>query len=59
MKRNKNAICGIKITIPPSPDIIPSANKLVNAPSGNVFLTQSLRLAKALSIKSIGTEDQS
>ena len=47
------------MTIPPSPDIIPSANKLVNAPSGNVFLTQSLRLAKALSIKSIGTEDQS
>ena len=40
--------------IPPIPEITPSANKLVKAPSGNVFLTQSAREAKPSSIKSVG-----
>ena len=52
IKKNKKAICGIKITIPPKPGIIPSANKLVNTPSGSVDFTRSLKEAKVESIKS-------
>ena len=59
INKNKNAICGIKITIPPNPGIIPSAIKLVNAPFGNVLYVHSLKEAKALSIKVIGTCAQS
>ena len=51
---NKIAICGIKITTPPIPGIIPSAIKFVNVPGGNTDFTQELKLAKAPSIKSIG-----
>ena len=49
----------MKITIPPRPAMIPSANKFVNMPSGNVFFVHSLNEAKELSIKSIGIPDQS
>ena len=49
----------MKITIPPSPAIIPSASKLVNIPSGKEALTHSLNDAKDSSIKSMGTLDQS
>ena len=59
INRNKNAICGIKITMPPSPGIIPSANKLVNAPLGSTCFVHSLKEAKIPSIKSMGTLDQS
>ena len=59
INRNKKAICGINITIPPKPGIIPSANKLVKSPAGILVFTHSLKLAKAVSIKSIGTPDQS
>ena len=59
-KRNKKAICGINITIPPMPEIIPSATRFVSfPPPGNVVLTQSANKANELSIKSIGMVAQS
>ena len=57
MNKNKKAICGIKIKIPPIPGIIPCEIKLVNIPAGKTSADQALKLAKELSIKSIGTSD--
>jgi hypothetical protein len=37
IKRNRKAICGIKITTPLKPGIIPSATKLVKGPAGRLF----------------------
>ena len=60
MNRNKKAICGIKITMPPIPDTIPSANKSVTFPPfGKVFLIHSASPAKVVSIKSMGMVAQS
>ena len=54
INRNRKAICGINITIPPNPGIIPSVNRLVKTPCGNLFFKVSLKFAKVESIKSIG-----
>ena len=54
INRNRNAICGIKMTTPPTPATIPSANKSVSTPEGKVALIHSLVEAKKLSIASIG-----
>ena len=59
MNRNKNAICGIKITIPPIPGIIPSLKRSVNNPAGRVSLISELILLKLSSMKSMGKLDQS
>jgi hypothetical protein len=54
MNKNKKAIWGMKITIPPIPDTIPSATKSVTfPPPGKVTLTHSAKLAKALGLKKI------
>ena len=39
INRNKMAICGIKIIIPPIPGIIPSEIKLVKTPAGRFLFT--------------------
>ena len=44
----------MKITIPPSPEIIPSASKFVKSPGGRVLFVYSLKAEKLLSINSIG-----
>ena len=54
MNKKRKAICGIKITIPPIPGIIPSDTKSVNFPSGKFVLANELKLANVSSIKSIG-----
>ena len=54
MNINKNAICGMKITIPPTPAKIPSTNKSFNTPAGKASLATSLMLAKVSSIKFMG-----
>ena len=54
INKNRNAICGINITIPPMPGIIPSESKFVNTPLGNESFVKELNLLKALSIASIG-----
>ncbi|WP_316929625.1 hypothetical protein [Winogradskyella psychrotolerans] len=48
----------MKITTPPIPVMIPSANKSVKTPGGSVSTTQLLNEAKVLSIKSIGASAQ-
>ena len=55
-KKNKIAICGIKITTPPIPGIIPSVNKSVKTPAGKLLFAKSDNCAKVPSIKSIGTD---
>ena len=54
INKNKNAICGIKITIPPNPGMIPSEIKLEKSPGGKFIFSHSLKNVKALSIISIG-----
>jgi len=54
INRNKKAICGIKIKIPPTPGMIPSLIKLVSSPAGKWVLAYEAKFAKELSIKSIG-----
>ena len=59
INRNKIAICGIKITTPPTPGITPSVSKSVNIPAGNCALVNSAISANKPSIKSIGVDAQS
>ena len=54
INRNKKAICGIKIIIPPMPGMIPSESKSVNFPCGRLSLVKALNFEKVVSIKSIG-----
>tara|TARA_B100001758_G_C18371468_1_gene591632 strand:+ start:1386 stop:1538 length:153 start_codon:yes stop_codon:yes gene_type:complete len=46
MKRKRNVICGIKITTPPIPDIIPWESKSVKIPGGRVLLIKLLKEEK-------------
>ncbi|MNY57374.1 hypothetical protein D3C86_1935690 [compost metagenome] len=59
MNKNKNAIWGMKIKIPPIPGIIPCEIKLVSIPEGKCSPANELKEAKVLSIKSIGILDHS
>ena len=59
INRNKNAICGIKITIPPIPGMTPSLKRSVNNPAGRASLIRELILLKLSSMKSMGILDQS
>jgi hypothetical protein len=59
MNRNRKAICGIKIRIPPIPGIIPWEIKFVKTPAGIDSLAHVLKEAKVLSMKSIGIFDHS
>ena len=54
INKNKKAICGIKITIPPSPGMIPSVIKFEKTPGGKLIFNHSLNNVNELSIKSIG-----
>ena len=50
----------MNITTPPIPDTTPSATNSVSLPPlGKLFLTHSAKLAKVVSIKSIGKVAQS
>ena len=51
---NKIAICGIKITTPPKPGMIPSAMSLGTNQEGRLDFAHSLIDTKALSMTSIG-----
>ncbi|MNL18409.1 hypothetical protein D3C87_1395520 [compost metagenome] len=59
INKNKKAICGINIKIPPIPGIIPCEIKLVKTPGGNSSPAKELKEANVLSIKSIGIFDHS
>ena len=54
INKNRKAICGIKMTIPPKPGKTPSARRLVKSPAGKFCLTHSPIWANVWSIKSIG-----
>ena len=58
INKNRKAICGMNIKIPPIPGMIPCESRFVKTPGGSVVAVQALSDAKVWSIKSIGIADQ-